>query len=167
MSYLTVALDASHDKKNFNCGKQLLDDYLHKQAKQDIKRKLSACFVLVEDENKKVKGYYTLSSAAIQRGLLPEAIAKKLPPSYKDLPVTLLGRMAVDNSFQGQGLGELLLMDALKRSYDTSMSSVASMAVIVDPIDEVAVNFYKKYGFILLPDSGKMFIAMDTIATLF
>jgi ribosomal protein S18 acetylase RimI-like enzyme len=167
MSYLTIALDSSHDKKSFYCGKQLLDDYLHKQAKQDVKRKLSACFVLVQDKNKKVKGYYTLSSATIQRDLLPEAIVKKLPPSYTDLPATLMGRLAVDNSFQGQGLGELLLLDALKRSYDTSVSSVASMAVIVDPIDEAAVSFYNKYGFILLPDSGRMFIAMDTITTLF
>jgi ribosomal protein S18 acetylase RimI-like enzyme len=167
MNYLTVALDSSHNKKNFNCGKQLLDDYLHKQAKQDVKRKLSACFVLIENESKRIKGYYTLSSTAIQKDLLPEEITKKLPPNYKNLPATLLGRLAVDNSFQGQGLGELLLIDALKRSYDTSVTSVASMAVIVDPLDDAAIKFYKKYGFILLPDSGKMFIAMDTISTLF
>jgi ribosomal protein S18 acetylase RimI-like enzyme len=166
MSYLAIALNFSHDKKNFNCGKQLLDDYLHKQAKQDVKRKLSACFVLLEDESKKIIGYYTLSSTVVQRDLLPEEIVKKLPPSYNDLPATLLGRLAIDNSFQGQGLGELLLVDALKRSYYTSVSSVASMAVVVDPIDEAAINFYKKYGFILLPDSGKMFIAMDTITKL-
>jgi ribosomal protein S18 acetylase RimI-like enzyme len=167
MNYLTVALDSSHNKKNFNCGKQLLDDYLHKQAKQDVKRKLSACFVLIENESKRIKGYYTLSSTAIQKDLLPEEITKKLPPNYKNLPATLLGRLAIDNSFQGQGLGELLLIDALKRSYDTSVTSVASMAVIVDPLDDAAIKFYKKYGFILLPDSGKMFIAMDTISTLF
>jgi GNAT superfamily N-acetyltransferase len=96
-----------------------------------------------------------------------EEIVKKLPLSYKDLPATLLGRLAVDNRYQGQGLGELLLIDALKRSYDTSITSIGSMAVIVDPIDDDAVKFYKKYGFILLPDSGKMFIAMDTVSRLF
>ncbi len=116
MSYLTTALDSSHDKRNFVCGKELLDNYLHTQAKQDVKRKLSACFIL--NEGKAVKGYYTLSATTIQRDLLPEGIIKKLPSSYKDLPATLPGRLAVDNRYQGQGLGELLLIEALKRSYD-------------------------------------------------
>ena len=165
MSYLTTALDSSHDKKNFLCGKELLDNYLHTQAKQDVKRKLSACFIL--SVRKEIKGYYTLSSATIQRDLLPQEIIKKLPPSYKDLPATLLGRLAIDSRYQGQGLGELLLIDALKRSYDTLISSIASISIIVDPIDEGAVMFYKKYGFILLPDSGKMFIPMDTASKLF
>ncbi|SRR6266498_2560588 len=166
MNYITVPLDSSHKKRNFNCNKSLLDNYLHAQAKQDVKRKLSACFILADDENN-VKGYYTLSSTSIQRELLPESIIRKLPASYTDLPATLLGRLAVDNLYKGQGLGELLLIEALKRSYYTSINSVASMAVIVDPIDDDAVKFYNKYGFILLPDSGKMFISMETISELF
>ena len=166
MSYLTNLLNATHKKEHFQCGNERLDQYLHTQAKQDSKRKLAVCFVLA-DEDDKVKGYYTLSSASIPQDLLPDELKKKLPPSYHQLPVTLLGRLAVDKSYKVQGLGELLLLDALKRSYDTAVSSVGSMAVIVDPIDEQAVNFYKKYGFILLPDSGKMFIPMATIAELF
>ncbi len=69
--------------------------------------------------------------------------------------------------FKRQGIGETLLLDALKRSYDVSKNSIASMAITVDPIDEEAVSFYKKYGFIQLPDSGKMFIAMKTVGDLF
>ena len=87
-------------------------------------------------------------------------------PKYKDLPVTLLGRLAIDEKFQGQKLGRLLLIDALKRSLDTS-KSVASLAVIVDPLDQEASDFYFKYGFILLPDSGRMFLPMATIEQLF
>jgi len=155
VSYLTVPLHSSHKKARFSCGKPLLDNYLHTQAKQDVRRKLSACFIL-PDEGNNVKGYYTLSSAVIQRELLPEEIRGKLPPSYIDLPTTLLGRLAVDEKYRGQGNGELLLMDALQRSLDVS-TQVGSMAVIVDPIDEDAVTFYKKFGFISLPDSGKMF----------
>ena len=166
MSYLTVVLNSSHKKKDFSCGKRLLDDYLQMQAKQDVKRRLSACFIL-EDIDSTVKGYYTLSSTSIQKELLPDNIIKKLPPNYQNLPATLLGRLAIDNSYKGQKLGELILMDALKRSYDTSLGSVGSMAVIVDPIDDGAIEFYKKYGFILLPDSGKMFISMETISALF
>lgn len=166
MSYLTEPLNSTHKKRDFNCGKKLLDDYLHTQAKQDIKRRLSACFILSGD-GYSVRGYYTLSSTSINRELLPEPIIKRLPPSYRNLPATLLGRLAVDSNHKGQRLGELLLLDALKRSYEVSLSSVGSMAIIVDPLDEEAVRFYKKYGFILLPDSGKMFITMDTVSELF
>lgn len=166
MNYSTIHLNSAHKKKNFNCGKDLLDNYLHTQAKQDVKRKLSACFIL-SDQDSNIKGFYTLSSAAISRALLPDEMKNKLPPSYKDLPATLLGRLAIDKAYKGQGLGAHLLIDALKRSYDTSVNSVGSMAVIVDPIDTEAEKFYKKFGFILLPDSGKMFLPMETIAQLF
>lgn len=165
MSYLTTPLHASHKKELFTCGKVLLDQYLQKQAKQDVKRKLAACFVL-SDETHRIKGYHTLSSTSINRNILPDAIIKKLPPAYKNLPATLLGRLAISFDYQKQRLGELLLLDALKRSYDIS-SAIGSMAVIVDPLDQDAIHFYQKYGFILLPDSGKMFMSMETISALF
>jgi len=164
MSFITVSLESSHNKENFSCGKPLLDTYLQKQAKQDVKRRLSACFIL--PDGNEIQGYYTLSTASVERRLLPQEIIKKLPPSYNDLPAILLGRLAVNKSYQGQGIGEMILMDALKRSYFTSMQ-VGSMAVIVDPLDKEALRFYEKYDFILLPDSGKMFLPMATIAQLF
>ena len=110
-------------------------------------------------------GYYTLSNDSIPRHRLPEQIISKLP-KYKDLPVTLLGRLAIHKEFQGQQLGQLLLMDALKRSYDSSFS-IGSMAVVVDPIDEPARMFYLKFGFIQLPDNHRMFLPMKTIEPLF
>ena len=164
MSYLTIPLTPAHKKEKFSCGKPLLDVYLHRQAKQDVRRRLSACFVL--PEGNEIKGYYTLSTTGVARRLLPEEIIKKLPPSYNDLPATLLGRLAISKDYQRQGLGEILLMDALKRSYLVS-KHVASMAVIVDPLDDEAIRFYAKYDFVLLPDSGKMFLPMATIASLF
>jgi predicted GNAT family N-acyltransferase len=166
MSYKTEPLSSSHKKKNFACGKTLLDNYLHTQAKQDMKRKLSVCFILA-DEHNYVKGYYTLSNASIQREWLSDDIRAKLPPSYANLPTTLLGRLAIDNAYKGKGLGATLLIDALKRAYDTSVTSIGSMAVVVDPIDDDATKFYLKYGFIKLPDSGKMFLPMETISQLF
>jgi predicted GNAT family N-acyltransferase len=166
MSNLTTALNASHKKENFDCGIVMLNQYLHTQARQDVKRKLSACFIFADKDNI-VKGYYTLSSTSIKREMLPEQIIKKLPPHYSNLPATLLGRLAVDSKYKGQKLGALLLIDALKKSYETAQTSIGAMCVIVDPIDENAVQFYKKYGFILLPDSGKMFLPMLTIGELF
>ncbi len=166
MNYLTEPLNPLHKKKNFICGKKLLDDYFRTQAKQDVKRKLAACFVLTDEDNN-LKGYYTLSSTSVIRKLLPENIIKKLPPTYHNLPATLLGRLAIDNNYKGQKLGELLLIEALKRSHEISQNSIGSMAVIVDPIDDDAIQFYSKYGFVLLSDSRKMFIPMETISELF
>ncbi|MEN0006725.1 MAG: GNAT family N-acetyltransferase [Bacteroidota bacterium] len=162
--YLTVPLDSKHRKSEFTCGNEYLDNYLQKQAKQDIKRKLSACFVLPNEENE-IKGFYTLSNAGISRVIIPEEIKRKLPRAYESLPVTLLGRLAIHEKFKGKGLGRLLLMDALKRSFAAS-TIIGSMAVIVDPIDENAIKFYERFGFILLPDSKKLFLPMKTIKQL-
>ncbi|HET9430825.1 MAG TPA: GNAT family N-acetyltransferase, partial [Chitinophagaceae bacterium] len=118
MNYLTVLLANSHERARFSCGKAMLDNYIQKRAKQDVKGKVSACFIL-SDDGGEIKGYYTLSNGSIPRSLLPGSIVKQLP-KYQDLPVTLLGRLAVDKKFQGQKLGELLLLDALKRSFDAT-----------------------------------------------
>ena len=166
MNYITELLQTKHKKKEFSCGKNILDNYLQKQANQDIKRKLSVCFVLNDLDTGLIKGYYTLSNNSIPQNIIPPGIKKKLLASYTSIPVTLLGRLAVDIKFQGREIGKLLLIDALKRSYDTS-KSIGSFAVIVDPLDKEAEKFYHKYGFVILPDSGKMFLPMKTIQTLF
>lgn len=166
MSYLTETLHPKHNKNKFSCGQEMLDNYLHYQANQDVKRKLSACFVLTEPETQVIKGYYTLSNNSIPLGLIPIHLQNKLPKSYSSIPTTLMGRLAIDTKFQRQGLGKLLLIDALKRCHETA-KSLGSFAVIVDPLDNDAEIFYEKYGFIKLPDSGKMFLAMKTIEHLF
>jgi len=159
-----VPLNTSlHERQNFACGHAVLDRYFHQQVSQDVKKKACTCFTLADEKNT-VKGYYTLSSASIPRASLPAPLQKKLP-LYPDLPVTLLGRLAVDGSCKGQGFGEVLLIDALQKSY-AATATVASLAVVVDPIDDKAVKFYAKYGFLLIPDTGKMFLPMKTIADL-
>lgn len=164
MSYKTVPLGTSHKREDFSCGKEPLDLYLKRQVSQDIKRKLSACFVLEGDGNA-VKGYYTLSNDSVPLAIVPEEIRKKMPASYTNLPTTLLGRLAVDTRFRRQGLGEVLLMDALQRCYDLS-EQIGSMSVIVDPLDAEAAAFYKQYGFIAL-EGGRMFLPMKTVAAIF
>ena len=164
MSYKTVPLGTPHKREDFSCGKEPLDLYFRRQVSQDIKRKLSACFVLEGDGNT-VKGYYTLSNDSVPLAIVPDKIRHKMPASYTNLPTTLLGRLAVDTRFRRQGLGELLLMDALQRCYDLS-EQIGSMSVIVDPLDAEAAAFYKQYGFIAL-ESGRMFLPMKTVAALF
>ena len=159
-------LDKRHNRKDFDCGKELLNNYLRNQAGQDVKRKLSACFVLIENETNLIKGYYTLSNNSISLNDFFFFFQKKLPKSYRSIPTTLLGRLAIDKKFQGQGIGKILLIDALKRSYEIS-HEIGSFGIVVDPIDEEAKNFYQKYDFIELPDSKKMFIATKTLKELF
>jgi predicted GNAT family N-acyltransferase len=163
MSYAAVALTARHQRKNFTCGKDPLDHYIRNQVSQDTRKKLAACFVIA-DRSGVVEGYYTLSNASVPVESAPEEIRKKIPRGYAELPVTLLGRLAVVKDSQGKKLGETLLIDALKRSYQLS-NTIASLAVIVDPIDTEAEAFYLKYGFLKL-SSGKMFIPMKTIGFL-
>ena len=166
MSQISEPLNSTHKKSDFSCGKEMLDTYIQKQANQDVKRKLSACFVINETETNLIKGYYTLSNNSLPSEFIPDQIRKKLPRTYESIPTTLLGRLAIDGRFQGQGIGKLILIDALKRSYEIS-KTIGSFAVVVDPIDQDAEDFYNKYGFIKLPDSGKMFLPMKTISQLF
>jgi len=166
MTYLTQFLQSGHNRNDFHCGKEMLDNYFRQQAGQDVKRKLAACFVWTDPANNRIKGFYTLSGNSVPMVHLPEKIRKKLPFTYLSVPVTLLGRLAVDLEYQGKGTGRLLLLDAMKRSFDLS-KSIGSFALAVDPLDADAGDFYEKYGFIRLSDSKKMFLPMKTIEKLF
>ncbi len=138
---------------------------LKTQANQDVKRKLPACFVLAVNETA-IQGYYTLSSSSIPLEHFPYHIQKKFLKSYKSIPATLLGRLAVDKKHQNKGIGRILLIDALKKSFKIS-HEIGSFAVVVDPIDEFAEAFYEKFDFIPLADSKKMFISIGILKELF
>ena len=120
-----------HDRVAFSCGVEALDRYLKQQASQDLEKRVAAVLVLTPDGST-IAGYYTLSQYAVSIGQLPEQVLKRLkPPRYPELPATLLGRLARSTAFKGQKIGELLLMDALKRSLDHSQA-IASVGVVVD-----------------------------------
>ena len=159
-------LDKKHRREDFDCGNEILNNYLKNLAGQDIKRKLCVCFVLSEREKNTIQGYYTLSNTSIPLSSFSEEIQKKLPKGYLSIPTTLLGRLAIDKNYQGKGNGKIVLIDALKRCYEISQK-IGSFAIVVDPIDEEAEKCYKKYDFIKLPDSEKMFIATKTLQELF
>jgi predicted GNAT family N-acyltransferase len=118
------------------------------------------------DGSGSILGYYTLSAFGVQSGELPDYIARKLP-RYPLLPATLLGRLAVRQSQQGQGLGHFLLVDALRRSLDSTYN-VASIGVVVEALDENASTFYKRHGFTELNDHpSRLFLPMATIEKAF
>ncbi len=157
-------LEKTHNRKDFICDEDSLTEYIKKQVNQDIRKRLATCFVAI-DNKQNVIGYYTLTSESLGRELIPEKYLKQVPKNY-NAPVILLGRLARDITTKGTGLGEHLLLDALFRSYNLSNESVGAMAVVVDPINEKAIEFYKKYGFEQLPDSEKMFLPMKVIEQL-
>ena len=153
-----------HDRATFSCGVPSLDLYIQRQAGQDQRRDLAVCYVLSERGGADVMGYYTLSATSIEPTRLPADLAKRYG-RYPLLPATLLGRLAVATRYQGQGLGELLLFNALRRTLRTG---VASMAVVVDAIDEVAAAFYGRYGFRRFQDDRmRLYLTMNKVRAIF
>ena len=164
----TVALldTKLHDRGAFDCGEPSLDAYLKRQAGQDLERRVATTYVLApQDVPSRVAGYFTLSAFAVLLTEIPDDLARRLP-HYDRIAATLIGRLARDVAFRGAGIGELLLLDALSRAFAAS-DHVASHAVVVDAIDERATSFYRRYGFLPLPDDGRrLFVPMSTVANL-
>ena len=166
--WLVEPLSKKHKRSAFSCGNESLDRYLKETAGQDASRKIAAPFVLIaETDLKAVVGYYTLSALGVDRSDFPIEVIKKLNlPPYRDIPVTLLGRLAIDTTCKGQGLGEFLLLDALSRALAQS-SQIAAAAVVVDAIDEAAMRFYEHFEFLRFPETpDRLFLPMKTIAQL-
>lgn len=156
-------LKTSHKKSEFDCGKQPLNDYLARIAKQDVEKDVAVCYIL-EGEEDEVVGYFTLSSGSIPKEEIPEKESKKLA-RYSDIPFAVIGRLAVDKKHQGKKLGDYLLVEAFGEIL--KVSEVLGIAgVFVDPIDESALNYYKKFGFIKLNSSNRMFLPIATIRQL-
>jgi GNAT superfamily N-acetyltransferase len=158
-------LGSHHDRAGFTCGVESLDRYFRTHASQDVRRRANSVFVLV-DLNKlnAVLGYYTLCATALPQGDVPVA-ARKHVPRYPLVSATLVGRLAVTATRQGQGLGALLLADAVRRAY-ASASAVGSSMLVVDAIDEQAAAFYEANGFARLPDSLRLVLPISAIGKL-
>ena len=149
------SLSGNHDRKEFDCGKPELNEWLSRFARQHQERDISQTFVAVDPAfPSKILGFYALTACEVVTEELPPEIAARLP---RKAPGVRLGRLAVDRSVQRQGLGELLLVDALNRSCETR-KHVGVFALFVDAKDEQAVAFYEKYGFRAFPDSPKTLV---------
>jgi len=165
--FLTQPLNAKHNRASFSCGESVLDAYLQKYAKHDQKRSETAVFILTSHDHQ-IIGFYTLSALSVHMDEFPADILKKLRlSSYRQKPATLLGRLAIDEQFQGQHWGTKLLIDALKRSFIQS-KQVGSLAVVVDALNDNAARFYHKFGFIPFPSQPlRLFLPIKTINKLF
>jgi len=133
----------NREREEFCCGVEALDRYFHRQVSQDIRRRLTACYVALCGDSERICGFYTLSACHIALPDLPAEIIRKLPP-YPVIPAVRIGRLAVDQDFRRQGLGSAMLVDAARRVIE---SDIAAFALIVDAKDADAVAFYEHHGF--------------------
>ncbi|CAN7518443.1 GNAT family N-acetyltransferase [Caballeronia sp. LjRoot34] len=157
--YSVMALDAVHERASFSSDSEPLNRYFQQQVTQDIRRRVAACFVAVTDEQR-VAGYYTLAATSLLLAELPASVGKK-PPRYPSVPAVRVGRLAVDQAFQKQGLGGALLADAFTRSV---RSEIAAFALVVDAKHELAARFYLHHGFVALPSNPlSLFLPLATV----
>ena len=146
-----IELLEKQDRSAFDCGKPELNTYFRTRVSQDVRRNYATCFVAIDKAGDRIAGFYTLAMGSVPLGELPEDVAKRLP-RYPQVPVVHLGRLAVDQNYQGQKLGGSLLADAIARSIE---SEIAAYAVVVDAKDKNAVAFYEHFGFLPLSRSPR------------
>ncbi|NOR51761.1 MAG: GNAT family N-acetyltransferase [Gammaproteobacteria bacterium] len=162
MHYRIEPIRKEHIRKDFDCGRPFLNDYLQQFARQNHNNGVARAFVLVpEDKGNPVIGYYTISAGALEFKELPDQFARRLP--HYPIPVARIGELAVDDSLQGEGLGPTLLFDAFMKIAHAS-EEMAVWAIVVDPIDNQATSFYQHFGFEPLRDSDALFITMRDVA---
>jgi GNAT superfamily N-acetyltransferase len=154
-------LSKAHDRTAFHCGDDALDEYLRTGVTQDIRRRITNCFVFVVVETGAIQlaAYYTLSAASIPLLDLPPDEAKRLP-RYPILPAVRIGRLAVDQRYQRRGLGELMLINAVHR---TMQDAAAAFALLVNAKNDQATAFYQRYGFRLIAGKPRtLFLPLAT-----
>lgn len=144
------ALAGDHDRQGFDCGRQELNNWLRQVARQHQDKGLSKIFVAVREEAPdRICGYYALTLAELENRHLPEVWRRKLP---RRIPGVRLGRLAVDRQYQGKGLGEMLLVDALTRA-QRIYAEAGGIGLFVDALDEQAAGYYLNFGFEASPDN--------------
>jgi GNAT superfamily N-acetyltransferase len=163
MSWAVEKLSSGHDRKSFDCGNELLNNFLQRLASQYSRKNLGRTYVALTPDNQ-VIGYYTISTNRVDFENVPDDLARHYPPI--PIPVVLLGRLAVDKRFQGRGVGRLLLVKALRQAAELS-DAIGIAAVEVHAIDNQARSFYLRYGFTsLLDDRHHLYLPLKTIRKL-
>jgi ribosomal protein S18 acetylase RimI-like enzyme len=156
-------LSAQHDRGDFASGSAALDNYLKRVASQDDRRNLARVFVATEPGAARIAGFYSLSGFSVGLGVLPNDLSAKLP-AYPEIPAALIGRLARHVAYRGQNVGEMLLMDALRR-IALAGQALAVHVIVVDAKDDRARAFYRAYGFAeLAAHPRRLVIPVATVA---
>ncbi len=158
-------LDRRHDRKGFCCGVPALDAYLLRTARQHATKGLSRTFVCIDSrQSMQIQGYFTLTVAEIDWQLLPDSEQQRLPKS--NLPLIKLARLALDEAFQGRGMGGVLLFEAMKRA-QAAQTLAGACALVVEAKDARAAAFYEHFGFVAAPDDEQtLFMSFKVIQQL-
>lgn len=144
MSWRFQLLARSHRREGFDCGEVELNDFLHRFARQNDAKDISRTYVLLEDDQPDVVGYYTLCSGSVAFKVMPDQKTRKLP--HYPIPTAHIARLAVDRHRQGEKLGALLLSDAIKRILAVA-EQMGIHAITVQAMHAKAAGFYKAFGF--------------------
>lgn len=139
-----------------------LDEWLRQRTRTSEGLSARTYVICTAKPANRVVGYYAIATATAQRVAIPSAKLRKDMP--QDVPLLLIGRLAVDAAFQGQGLGSALLVDALRRC--AAASAIAgARGVIAHAIDDEAAHFYQRHGFIAAPPLGArtMLMPVETL----
>lgn len=158
-------LTTRHDVSRFaNRAHPSLDQWLRERARSSEGLSARTYVVCTADEPDRVVGYFTISAAIEQRTALPSAKLRRGMP--EQVPLLLIGRLAVDAEWQGQGLGSALVVDALRRC--SAASEIAGVrGVVTHAIDEAAVGFYERHGFVRSPLGERvLLIPIETVRSL-
>jgi ribosomal protein S18 acetylase RimI-like enzyme len=163
-SFRLKPLGEGHERSSFHCVEDALDRYFQTQVTQDIRRHIANCFVAVESATSHVAAWYTISAASIPLVDLPPDETKRLP-RYPTVPAIRIGRLAVDQRFQGRGLGAALLADAATRALK---ADAAAFTLLVDVKNDSAVAFYERFGFRTLASRPRtLFLPLATAQKIF
>lgn len=150
-------IDASCDLSKFNSGKPVLDDWLRQRAAKNESSGASRTIVVCEDT--RVVGYYCLSTGSVECRQAPGKVKRNMPDP---IPIMLMGRLAVDRTQQGSGLGRALLRDAILRTLKAA-EFAGIRALLVHALDEKAAEFYLHNGFLASPiDQLVLMLPLDT-----
>jgi GNAT superfamily N-acetyltransferase len=139
-------LGSNHDRAGFDCGVTSLNRYLRETARQHVAKGIAKTFVLVDETGgtpKPVLGFFTLSLCQVLADAVPPKWAKKLP---RQIPAMRLGRLAVARAHQRQGLGKVLLVEAIYKVAAVA-SAAGGIGLFVDAKDQAAADFYARFGF--------------------
>ena len=157
------AISRRHDRKNFDCGSQELNEYLRRYARQNHESGGARTFVAVSPGDAvRILGYYTISPGAIEFAKTPTAITRRL--GRYEVPVFRLARLAVNLTSQGGGLGGEILLAAGRRALSVAVE-VGGVALAIDAKSERAAEWYQRFGAVrLLDDPLKLVLPLKTIA---
>jgi len=156
-------LDRKHQRSRFDCGVESVNRYLRQTARQQGEKDLSLTFVLIEEDETRIVGFYTLLMSTVTCSVLP---AKGMP-RHQGAPVVLLAQLGVDWRDQGKGHGKRLLYHALYQAMRAA-EHVGCLAVVLDAVDETARAFYLARGFRELTDDPRhLWLPMKTVRQLF